>query len=449
MHITFFGATREVTGSCYLVETKRTRVLVDCGMFQGSSLADAKNYKDFTFDPKTIDAVAVTHAHLDHTGRLPKLAKEGFRGKIHLTKPTRDIAEIVLNDAEGIMEDDARRDGRPKLYEHKDLERALRQMRGADYSRWITAGDLKLRFRDAGHIFGSAFIEIEEKGGGRAVFSGDLGNRDVPILRPTAQAMSADVMVIESTYGNRLHEDVKTRTKLLHAAIVSTIKRKGVLMIPSFAVERTQDLLYEMNEMVERGDLPRVDVYVDTPMGIKVAEVMKKYPEYYDRAAFKRVVRGDDLFDFPGLHRTMTRDQSKAINTAPRPKVIIAGAGMMNGGRILHHLVRYLSDRKSTLLIVGYQAHGTLGRRLYSGEKTVRVMHERVEVRARIVSIGAMSAHADQRKLLDWVGAAASLPKQVYCTHGEEDSSAALASRITEEFGIKADVPRMGERIKT
>ena len=445
MHITFLGAAREVTGSCYLVETKRARILVDCGMFQGSSLADAKNFKDFEFDPKTIDAVAVTHAHLDHTGRLPKLAKEGFKGKIYSTRPTADIAKIILEDAEGIMDDDFRRDGRPKLYEQKDVDRAVKLMHGAEYSRWITIGDLKLRFREAGHIFGSAFIEIEEKGGGRAVFSGDLGNRDMPIVRPTAQAMGADAMIVESTYGNRLHEDVKTRKKILHAALTSTVKRKGVLLIPSFAVERTQDLLYEMHEMQERGELPMVDVYLDTPMGIKVAEVIRDYPEYYDRAAFKHVVTGDDMFHFPGLHKTMTRDQSKEINMAPKPKVIIAGAGMMNGGRILHHLVRYLSDPKSTLLIVGYQAQGTLGRRLYSGEKNVHVLNERIQVRAKIIPIGAMSAHADQRKLLDWIGAAATPPKHVYCTHGEEDSSAALASRITEEYGIKADVPRMGE----
>ncbi|OGL73105.1 hypothetical protein A3E39_04395 [Candidatus Uhrbacteria bacterium RIFCSPHIGHO2_12_FULL_60_25] len=447
MNITFHGAAREVTGSCYLVQTGNVRILVDCGMFQGSAYTDAKNFRDFGFDPADVDAVAVTHAHLDHTGRLPKLCKERFNGTIYATPPTRDITKIILEDAEQIMEDEFKREYRPKLYERKDVDAVMSRMTPVDYSQWVEIGDLKIRFRDAGHIFGSSFIEVEERGGPRVGFSGDLGNVEVPILRPTAQIGACDAIMIESTYGNRIHEDPNTRSTKLREAIVSTVKQGGVLMIPAFAVERTQDLLYEMNTMVERGTLPKVDVYLDSPMAIKVTEVMRSYPEYYDREALERVMVGDDLLDFPGLHRTESRDQSKAINEAQRPKIIIAGAGMMNGGRIQHHLVRYLGDPKSTVLIIGYQAAGTLGRRLYSGEKHVDVLSERVTVKATVTSIGAFSAHADQKKLLTWLHEAKSPPTRVYCTHGEEAAAAALATRITEDLGIQADVPRFEEMV--
>ncbi|HWQ99557.1 MAG TPA: MBL fold metallo-hydrolase [Candidatus Methylomirabilis sp.] len=447
MNITFHGAAREVTGSCYRVETAKTRLLIDCGMFQGSAYTDAKNFRDFGFDPADVDAVAVTHAHLDHVGRLPKLCKEKFKGTVYMTPPTRDIAKIVLEDAEQIMEDEFRRDYRPILYERKDVETVLSKTKGVDYSRWVVVGDLKFRFRDAGHIFGSSFVEVEERGGSRVVFSGDLGNVDVPILRPTAQSGSSDAIVVESTYGNRLHEDVRTRAVKLREAIMGTIKRKGVLIIPAFAVERTQDLLYELNKMWEQGTLPKVDVYLDSPMAIRVTEVMRAYPQYYDKEALERVMVGDDLLDFPGLRRTASRDQSKTINDAPKPKIIIAGAGMMNGGRILHHLVRYLSDPASTVLIIGYQAAGTLGRRLYSGERNVDVLNERVTVKATVTSIGAFSAHADQKKLVTWLGEAKTLPKRVFCTHGEEEAAAALATRITEDLGIDAEVPRFEQTV--
>ena len=448
MNISFYGATREVTGSCYLIETKRARVLIDCGMFQGSSYADAKNFRDFEFDPKTIDAVAITHGHLDHVGRLPKLVKEQFSGRIYATPPTRDIAKVVMENTVTIMRDDERRESRPMLYGDADVEKTMTHFRAADYSRWVRVGDVRFRFRDAGHVFGSAFIEVEEIGGARATFSGDLGNRDAPFLRPTAQAGTADVIMIESTYGNRIHEDLGTSMKTFEDAIIGTAKKQGTLLIPAFAVERTQDLLYRIHTLKKAKRLPNIDVYLDSPMGIRISEIVKKYPQYYDREAFQKVVIGEDMFNFPGLHTTMTRDESKVINLSPKPKVIIAGAGMMNGGRILHHLVRYLSDPKTTVLIVGYQANGTLGRRLYSGEKTVEVLNERVHVKAKILPIGAYSAHADQKKLITWLAEAQTPPGRVFCTHGEEAAAAALASRITEELHIRADVPRVGETVE-
>lgn len=448
MRISFHGATREVTGSCYLIEAGRSRVLVDCGMFQGSSFADAKNFRDFGFDPATVDAVIVSHAHLDHVGRIPKLMKDGFRGKVYATGPTAKLAELVMQDAEQIMEDDYAREFRPKLFEQEDVDRAVKAFTAVDYSRRIKLDGLSFRFRDAGHILGSAFIELDEEGGARVAFSGDLGNVDDPILKPTAQLAEQDALIIESTYGNRLHEDMGRRSHALRDAILDTIKKKGVLLIPAFAIERTQLLLYELNQLAENRLIPSVEVFLDSPLAIRASAVMQEYPQYYNAGALKLVASGDDLFTFPGLHMTLTRDESKGINESPKPKIIIAGSGMMNAGRILHHLVRYLGADSTTVLIIGYQAAGTLGRRLYTGEKRVDVLGERINVKARIASIGAYSAHADQHQLIRWIASAESPPRHVYCTHGEEAASAALASRVTEELDIPADVPRFEQTIE-
>jgi metallo-beta-lactamase family protein len=267
-------------------------------------------------------------------------------------------------------------------------------------------------------------------------------------LKPTAQLAEQDALVIESTYGDRIHEQMATRGNELKDCLLSTIKNKGVLLIPAFAIERTQELLFEFNHLIEEGHLPPVQIYLDSPLAIKASEVMTEYPQYYNEEAGHHVKMGDDLFSFPGLHKTASRDDSKLINESSWPKVIIAGSGMMNGGRILHHLVRYLGSPKCTVLIIGYQAAGTLGRRLYTGERNVEVLDQRIQVKAKVMSIGAYSAHADQKQLVNWIRSAERSPSQVYCTHGEEQASAALATRITEELRVPADVPRLDQRIE-
>lgn len=448
MRITFCGAAREVTGSCHLLETSNTRLLIDCGLFQGSSFCEAKNYEAFPFDPSSIDAVVLTHAHLDHIGRLPKLVREGFRGSVYTTAPTAALAKVSLEDAYNIMKEERKRFGTPIMYEPHDLEEALNRFVPLGYSRAQEFGELKIRLREAGHIFGSAFVECFEHGGARVAFSGDLGNEHVPILRETAQLAEMDAVIMESTYGDRHHDDEHTRVARLKEAIEAVIASKGVLIIPAFAIERTQQLLYELNDLVETKQLPKVDVYLDSPMAIKATEVMRKFPQFYDPEAFRRVSHGDDIFDFPGLRLCMDRDASKAINDAPKPKVIISGSGMMNAGRIQHHLVRYLSDESTVVLVVGYQAPNTLGRKLLEGEKRVKILDERVEVRADIRKIGAYSAHADQPKLVRWIRDAASKPSHVYCVHGEEASAETLASVLTQEAGVEASVPAYGESIK-
>lgn len=449
MKISFYGAAREVTGSCYLVESSGgTRALVDCGMFQGCNTCDVKNFTELQFDAASIDAIFLTHAHLDHCGRIPKLVKDGFRGKVYGTPATLDLAELVMLDAVSIMRGDLKREGIAMLYEEDDVALAIKQFAGVDYSRDVKVGDLTARPRDAGHIFGSAFWEIEDGAGKRVAFSGDLGNDGNRILKPTAQLSAVDALIIESTYGNRVHEDESTRETKLRAAVQQTIDEGGVLIIPAFAIDRTQQILFELNHLIESGLLREVPMYLDSPMAIKATEVMKAYPQYYNNEARALAASGDDLFKFPGLTVTLTRDESKMINDAPKPKVIIAGSGMMNGGRIQHHLVRYLSDKNSTVLIVGYQAQGTLGRDLYEGKKVVDVLQERVHVNARITSIGAYSAHADQKKLTHWALEAEERPKRVIVTHGEDAAAVALATHFQEQLGIPAVAPHFGETIE-
>ena len=448
MNLSFHGAAREVTGSCYLLETAQTRILVDCGMFQGGSYCEAKNHEAFRFDPSTIDAVIVTHGHLDHTGRLPKLFQAGFKGPMYATPPTVPIASLVIKDALHIMEDDFKRFAKPVLYAEKDVDAAVKAFRPIDYDHTTKIGDISFRFRDAGHIFGSAFVEIHEQGGVKMAFSGDLGNEHVPIIRETAQLSSVDMLVMESTYGNRIHEDESTREQKLKDVITRTAQRNGVLLIPAFAIERTQQLLFELSRLVETKSIPEVDVYLDSPMAISVTEVMRDFPQYYDPEARHLVAAGDDFFNFPRLRVCRTRDESQTINAARRPKVIIAGSGMMNGGRILHHLVRYLGDARSTVLIIGYQAEGTLGRKLYEREKNVQVLAEHINVKAEITSIGAYSAHADQNKLVNWVHRAAGKPEKIFITHGEEGASVALSTRIEKELDIRTIVPRLEDSVK-
>ncbi|HLD60620.1 MAG TPA: MBL fold metallo-hydrolase, partial [Patescibacteria group bacterium] len=471
-------AAHEVTGSCSLVETEGMKILVDCGMFQGSDFNEGKNLDPLPFDPKELKAVLVTHAHLDHVGRLPLLTKGGYTGHFYATAPTIELAELIMEDALSVMEYDNRKFGRPILYSHEDIAGVVDQFKAVEYgepmriardpllvspsaeeekhqpspSQRRGQGEISsvaITFHDAGHIFGSAFIAIEGDGK-KVVFSGDMGNVEVPILRDTEMLPdNVDVVVCESTYGDRIHESTQERQEIIEEHDIEAIKRGGVLMIPSFSLERTQELIYELNDLIDRKHrLPRVPIFLDSPLAIGALRVYRKYHDYYDGEAHELYKNGDDLFQFPGLTMCETREESKKINMIPGPKIIIAGAGMMNGGRILHHALRYLSDERSTLLIVGYQAQGTLGRKILNGESPVNVMGERVQVRCHVKAIGALSAHGDQNKLLDWLGGGKTVPKKVYLNHGEPEASEALAKRLTNDLGIKATVVNAGLKVE-
>src|SRR3989344_263566 len=394
MKLSFHGAAEEVTGSCYIIENAQTKIMVDCGMFQGTLFSDERNHAAFPFDPKSIDAVVITHAHLDHTGRLPKLVAAGFTGKIYATRPTIDLTNIILEDALEVMSYEEEKRGHKMVFNEIDVANVKAYWHETDYGKKVEiAGGVTARWHDAGHILGSAFIEMEIDGK-RLVFSGDLGNHDVPIMRELQPLpKKIDALILESTYGAHLHEDPKIRTERLRQIIIRTAKNNGVLMIPAFAVERIQEIIYELHILIDKKKIPRVPIFLDSPLAIRATDIFKKYPEYYNAKALARLSSGEALFEFSKLHRTLTRNESRKINDVPSPKVIIAGAGMMTGGRILHHLRRYLSDRNSTLLIVGYQAEHTLGRALLNGAYEVDIYGQVVRVNAQIEKMGGYSAH--------------------------------------------------------
>ena len=449
MKLSFYGADREVTGSCHMFETNGRKFLVDCGMWQGSQFNEAKNSQPLSFNPAEVSGVIVTHAHLDHVGRLPLLVKNGFEGHFYATPPTVELTELILEDALQIMLYNQRHSGSPVLYDSADIAKTIQQFKGVDYHQKFTlAPEIYFTFYDAGHIFGSAFVLVEAEGK-HVVFSGDIGNINVPILRDTEILPGdLDALICESTYGDRLHELPMRRQEILQNLISTAIGRGGTLMIPSFSLERTQELIYELNDLVDRKHkLPRVPIFLDSPLAIRATRVYLKYPKYYDEEATGLFKSGDELFQFPGLITTETKEESKKINHMPGAKIIIAGAGMMNGGRIVHHAMRYLSNERNTLLIIGYQSQGTLGRKILDGESPVEIMGEKIPVHSHVKAIGALSAHGDQDKLLDWIGGGTTVPKQVFLVHGEPKASEALAKRVMGDLGTKATVADFGLEI--
>lgn len=448
MKLHFLGGTQTVTGSNFLLETKNSKILIDCGIFQGTRHVEEKNYEDFKFNPKEIDYLLITHAHLDHIGRIPKLYKDGFRGKILATRPTRDFIRIMLDDSQGILEKEAKDLGREPLYKEPDIEESMKLIECIDYGKKIDLSPgVSCRFRDAGHILGSAIIEVWLNGR-KIVFSGDLGNPPVPLLKTTEFIDEADYIIIESTYGDRNHELKEHRKDILENVIEDTITKGGTLMIPAFALERTQELLYELNELVENSRIPNVPVFVDSPLAIKSLEIYKKYPEYYNKEATYLIESGDDLFKFAGLTFTEAVEESKHINNVPSPKIIIAGSGMCTGGRILHHAIRYLPDSNSCLLIMSYQVAGSLGRRILDGEKEVKIFNKIVPVRARVEAIGAYSAHSDQQGLYNWLTRFEKPAKKIFVVHGEEGPSLALIQLIRDHLGIDASAPMLNEVVE-
>lgn len=446
MKLTFHGGAGTVTGANYLLESGSEKILIDCGLQQGSHFAERQNFEPFAYTPSEIQAVFVTHAHIDHIGRLPKLLKDGFRGKVYSTPATRDFAELMLVDSMHILDKEAEREGKPPLCCAEDIERLMEVWHGIEYHEPLKLSNFEITLFDAGHILGSAIIQVRAENK-TVVFSGDLGNSPAPVIKPTEKIASADYCLIESTYGDRLHEDLPKREELLEDAIEDAVKAGGTLMIPAFAMERTQDLLFHIHELSEQGRIPNVPIFIDSPLAIQLTAIYKKYERYFNKEVSAMARRGDDILNFPGLRLTLTTEQSKEINGAPAPKVIIAGSGMSNGGRILHHERRYLSDSKSAILFVGYQAEGSLGRRILDGAKTVRLFDEEIPVRCRIKSISGYSAHADQAQLLSWIKPMRLSLKRVFVVQGERGASETLAGKIRDDYAVETEVPKAGERV--
>lgn len=437
MKISFHGGAREVTGACYLLEAAGKKLLIDCGLFQGCEICADLNIKPFKFDPKSLDAVLVTHAHVDHTGRVPKLTHNGFKGKIYSAPPTKDLAHLLTQDAYSLAE----RRG-DELYTEQDIENTFRNWEGKPYGEEFAVGDIKIRFHQAGHILGSALIEITAEGK-HLLFSGDLGNIPSVLVPPPAKVRGVEYMVIESAYGNREHENLDERVLRLERAIEDATSRGGTLLIPAFATERTQDMLYLLNDMLHFKRIPEISVFVDSPLAIKVTAVFEQYPAYFKEEIQKLYLEHPNLFKFRRLHFTVSVEESKAINNVPAPKVVIAGSGMMNGGRILHHARRYLQDEKSILLMVGFQPAGSLGRRLIDGVKNVKILGENIMVRAEIRKINGFSAHADNPQLMAFVSENRDTLKRVFVVQGEAAEALHLAQEVRDRLGIQADAPML------
>lgn len=510
IQIQFLGAVGTVTGSQFLVTAGDRRILVDCGMFQGSPEEVSRNRIPFAFEAGSLDALLLTHAHLDHCGRIPALVKAGFHGPIFTTSATADLTEIVLRDAaklqaeaearwrrkhpdqaateSGELQDeeagvegeeadsapphddegmaDQIRTAKPTgltmtraaLYDERDVDQTVRQFHGVRYGEMTeVAPGIQATFHDAGHILGSAIIELRLTDGEATttvVFSGDLGRSDTPILADPTPISHADYVLVESTYGNREHAPHEQAIEELVTTVSTVADSRGVLLVPSFAIGRTQELVWVLDELLRDKRIPQLPLYLDSPMASRASDVYLRHEEVYDKETAELLRSGDSPLVYPGEQYTNTVDQSKAIHTSPRPMMVVASSGMLTGGRIMHHLKDFLPDPACTLLFIGYQAEGTLGRHLQTGGKTARIDHTEFEVKCRVVSISGFSAHADEHELTAWLShfaaaggtdASNGRPKRVFLVHGDPDATSAFAERVRREIGFEVALPRYRE----
>jgi metallo-beta-lactamase family protein len=459
MQLTFYGAARTVTGSQHMIEVNNHRILLDCGLYQGRRSEAYERNLNLPFDPHTVDVMVLSHAHMDHSGNIPNLVKSGFRGDIYCTYATRDLCAAMLMDSAHIQEKDVeyvnkrhRHSTEPPvqpLYTQADAAHSMNAFVTQSYERPRTiAPGVSLTFLDAGHMLGSAIVilDIEDQQAHRdyrLVFSGDLGRKGIPIIRDPQTVDGADILIMESTYGNRLHPPYEDEEKRLERIIGETYKRGGVTLIPAFAVGRTQQLVLSLHQLAAKGDIPHMPIFVDSPLAIDVTAVYRLHPECYDDEIRAFIVQGSrrDPFGFSDLTYTRTTEESKALNFLREPAIIIAASGMMEAGRILHHLKNHLDDPRTTVLVVGWQAENTLGRKLVEGEKTVRIFGEEHQNNARVEVLNGFSGHADRNELLGWVEAMKDKPKRTFLVHGELENALALQSGLQEQYQLQADVP--------
>jgi len=450
--LTFAGGVDSVTGANFLFDIGGKKMLTDCGFYQGShKMGDDHNRDAFLFDPKEIDILFVTHAHIDHIGRIPKLVREGFRGEIISTWPTKELAELMLHDTVDILRREAEREERDPIYNADDVTAAMQLWRTKDYYQKFSVGEgIHVEFKEAGHMLGSVmvFITVGEGASARTiVFTGDLGNSPAPLLRDTDPITGAHYVVMESVYGDRNHEHRDERKETLRTTILETVKAGGTLVVPAFSMERTQELLFELNDFAENHKIPRIPVFVDSPLAIKATDVYRRSDEFFNKTTKHLIDSGDSVFNFPGLKFTETKEESMAIWGNPGPKLIMAGSGMATGGRIVHHLKHYLSKENTTVLLAGYQAVGTPGRLMQEGVKTITFHGEETTVRARILTLQGYSGHKDSDGLVDFAETGAKTVEKYFIVMGEPKASMFLAQRIRDELGKEAVVPRPGDSV--
>ena len=463
MNITFYGAAKMVTGSCHLVNACNKTFLIDCGLFQGKTTEQMLNYEDFPFDINSIDFCILTHAHIDHSGRIPKLYKQGYKGIIYATNATLDLCSIMLADSGHIQEKEMewvnkkrRRAGKKEnepMYTAQDGIDSLKLFKGIDYNELVVIDEnISFRLLDAGHMLGSSIVELFIKEDGetkKLVFSGDLGNMNMPIINDPTYIDGADYLVMESTYGDRLHGEIKDQSDILVNAMIETYERGGNLIIPSFAVGRTQEILYEINKYAaKRGigkKLNEIPVYVDSPLAVSATQIFEQNPDYYDEDALNYLLKGDNPLEFKNLHFVESTEESKALNDDPSPKVIISASGMCEVGRIKHHLKHNLYRPECTVLFVGFQAEGTLGKKILSGEKVVKIFGEDIAVNAEIKYLDAFSGHADRDGLLKWIDKMEKKPENIFLVHGEFAAQQSLKSEIIDRYNINTVIPNFEE----
>lgn len=462
--LTFWGGVETVTGSKYLVESGHSRVLVDCGLFQGLRELRERNWNEPPFDPKSLDAIVITHAHIDHTGYLPRVVARGFGGPVFCSRGTADLLKLLLPDAARLQEEEAgyrnrhnltRHEPALPLYTEADARAALKLIHTCPNTGQPTevAEGVSASFRIAGHILGSSLVLLELAGAGRdgkgrrVLFSGDLGHYDQPIIRDPAPPPACDVLLVESTYGDRLH-DAEDPKDALARVINESFERGGPLLIPAFAVGRTQEIVYYIRELEDAGRIPILPVRVDSPMAAAATQIYQRDRDEQDEDYASLLARHRQPLRTRSMLTASTREESKRLNDEQGARIIISASGMMSGGRVLHHARRILPDERATILFVGFQAAGTTGRRILEGEREVRIMKENVPVRCHVERIGGLSAHADWREVLRWLEPLKPAPRRTFTTHGEPEAARAMASHIRERFDWRVDVPTYGERVE-
>lgn len=445
--ITFYGGAGTVTGANFLLDlgAPEGKILIDCGAHEREDLNDPKNHAPFPYKAGEIKALLVTHAHQDHIGRIPKLVAEGFHGAIYSTAPTKALSELMFQDALHVMEQEIQHGGGTPLYTQQDVQKALSLWQTHPYHEPFLTGDASVEFLDAGHILGSAMMRIT-RNERSIVFTGDLGNTPEPLLNDTERAAGANYILMESVYGDRVHEERAQRVDVLRYAVDDARKRRGTLLIPSFSIERTQIILFELHKLMEEGKLERVPVYLDAPLAEKINGVYREYRQFLNADAQQHFQNGD-IFSFPGLVEVHSTGESRTLHNRADPKVIIAGAGMSNGGRVRAHEKRYLPDSNASILLTGYQAPGSLGRRIADGEKEVHIDGEAIPVHAKIGILTGFSGHRDRDGLLQFVDDAHEKLEKVFVTMGEPKASLFLAQRIKDFLGIDAVVPQQNDTV--